>query len=1103
MRYWVRRAALTTLALALLLLVTISTLVIFALYTQGGTRFVLETVEERIPGLALGTVQGRLGAGVSVADLGYRVDGLDVSVERVALRWQPGALFDAHVLVSEVELDGVTVDVTPTDAPTEDPAGFRLPESLDLPVRISVPAYSVQDLLLDAPGVHSALQRLEGTIALEPAGSSAGHSVSLAWQALSVGLPEQAPAGAQSPDPILHSASGQWRLRGTLADYATELEASYRALHAPEGSLQLTGTGNRDALMLDDVAAEVFGGALAGSGSMGWAPQPAFSLSLSATGIDPGYWDAQWPGDVAFDVQAQGSDGAISVRDLKVNGLLREQPLQAAARLDYAAQRVEVHELRGALGASRFELAGVFGDALDARWRVDSPDLSAVVPELAGTLASEGVLTGTRAGPRIAGQANLRDLRYAAGRIGALVADIDLDLTSTGEAALSPSTIRASDVRWSGWRFETLNADLTGSQPDHTLRVAAEGDSLSLNAVLRGAFADRTWQGALVSGNVRPGEFAAWTLQGGQPLALGADAQSVDTGCWASGDARLCVSGALAGDAGEGRATVEGLPWQYFAALLPETLSVEGELGGEATASKGKGAGWTVDAALGTSVTQLGERAGDDDSGQAIWLEPGEILVKGDEQRLSAQVQFPFRDSGGVRGEFLLADLTQGAQARLTGQVDASLPSLDFVAALSPEIERIRGATRLRLGLDGTLAAPGPTGEFRLDASEVVLVTPGLLLDALTVDAQAAGSGEVTLTASASAQDSVLRLEGSAQLQAAAQELAPALVSVQAQLRGEAFPFWQTEEARLWGSPDLALQWQQGRLRLDGTVDVPRARLTPTELPPGAVRVTPDQVIVAAGGEEERAPQGTLMDEFSAALEVTLGEDVVVEGFGFFGRLAGQLAITQSPGKPVLASGELNVIDGEYRAFGQGLVVDRGQLLFAGGSIDNPGLNIRAQRQPAPGIVVGVNVGGQLQAPNVDIFSEPLMSSSNQLSWLVLGRPFETTDGAEADYITQAALILGIRGGDYLARGIGEKLGVDTIGIETGTGEAGAASDVNQAALVVGKYLTPRLYVSYGVGLLDSISTVKLRYRISDRWNIETESSPVASGGDVHFSIER
>jgi hypothetical protein len=41
------------------------------------------------------------------------------------------------------------------------------------------------------------------------------------------------------------------------------------------------------------------------------------------------------------------------------------------------------------------------------------------------------------------------------------------------------------------------------------------------------------------------------------------------------------------------------------------------------------------------------------------------------------------------------------------------------------------------------------------------------------------------------------------------------------------------------------------------------------------------------------------------------------------------------------------------------------------------------------------------------------------------------------------------------------------------------------------------------VGLLESISTVKLRYQFNDRWNVVTESSPLASGGDLNFSIER
>jgi translocation and assembly module TamB len=100
-------------------------------------------------------------------------------------------------------------------------------------------------------------------------------------------------------------------------------------------------------------------------------------------------------------------------------------------------------------------------------------------------------------------------------------------------------------------------------------------------------------------------------------------------------------------------------------------------------------------------------------------------------------------------------------------------------------------------------------------------------------------------------------------------------------------------------------------------------------------------------------------------------------------------------------------------------------------------------------------------------------------------------------------LFLGMKGGNILAKNIGQNIGLDAIGFEAGSKEAGASNDVDQAALVLGKYLTPKLYISYGLGLLDALSTVKLRYLMTERWNLITESSAIASGGDISYSFEK
>ena len=66
--------------------------------------------------------------------------------------------------------------------------------------------------------------------------------------------------------------------------------------------------------------------------------------------------------------------------------------------------------------------------------------------------------------------------------------------------------------------------------------------------------------------------------------------------------------------------------------------------------------------------------------------------------------------------------------------------------------------------------------------------------------------------------------------------------------------------------------------------------------------------------------------------------------------------------------------------------------------------------------------------------------------------------------------------------------------------ESSATGD--QAALVVGRYLSPKLYVSYGVGLIESINMLNLRYQISEKWQLEAESG-IHHGADFMYTIER
>jgi len=59
------------------------------------------------------------------------------------------------------------------------------------------------------------------------------------------------------------------------------------------------------------------------------------------------------------------------------------------------------------------------------------------------------------------------------------------------------------------------------------------------------------------------------------------------------------------------------------------------------------------------------------------------------------------------------------------------------------------------------------------------------------------------------------------------------------------------------------------------------------------------------------------------------------------------------------------------------------------------------------------------------------------------------------------------------------------------------------AALVLGKFLTPDLYVSYGISLLQALSTLRIEYALSQNWRVVTESSAERNSADLFFVKER
>ncbi|MGB5624049.1 MAG: translocation/assembly module TamB domain-containing protein, partial [Gammaproteobacteria bacterium] len=94
---------------------------------------------------------------------------------------------------------------------------------------------------------------------------------------------------------------------------------------------------------------------------------------------------------------------------------------------------------------------------------------------------------------------------------------------------------------------------------------------------------------------------------------------------------------------------------------------------------------------------------------------------------------------------------------------------------------------------------------------------------------------------------------------------------------------------------------------------------------------------------------------------------------------------------------------------------------------------------------------------------------------------------------------LGLAGSALLGEQLGEKLGIDDLSVGSGPGETSG----EQASLLIGKYLSPKLYVSYGLGLFEPVSTYRMRYMLSSKWVVIGETSALRSGADLFYVIER
>lgn len=449
---------------------------------------------------------------------------------------------------------------------------------------------------------------------------------------------------------------------------------------------------------------------------------------------------------------------------------------------------------------------------------------------------------------------------------------------------------------------------------------------------------------------------------------------------------------------------------------------------------------------------------------------------------------------------------------------------VESLTSYLPNIKNLHGNVIGAIELNGSLDKPHYSGELTFNNGSITIPELGITLKNIVMHIVSDENKRLTYSGHFSSDKGNADIQGTTDL---AQADFPSTVT----LRGKDLQVANLAEYKIHASPDITLKLADKNLLLEGNIFIPEAKITPKNF--SSVVTLPSDVVFV-GAKKPATP--ALLEKYlpSLQLTMTLGDKIYLHYQDLEATLKGSVVITKAPNSPATGVGELFATNGTYNAYKKILAIKEGRLVYTGNLITNPGLNIKATREMktvqtgsmndfttnqtyegTQTLTVGVQVTGTLDKPTIALYSSPSLSQVDVLSYLILGIPSSQASGTNSQALLAAAsaLDLGGSGVSHLANitnGLKKKLGLAELNVESvqtfdPTANQNTGGVVGKTSLVVGKQLATNLYVHYSTSLdvLNPVSTFNLRYKLSKRFSIQSETSTIDTGADLLYSIER
>jgi len=883
---------------------------------------------------------------------------------------------------------------------------------------------------------------------------------------------------------------------GAFKSFAVNYDGALNASQIPasEGMLKFKISGTPELVKVDELKHSGIAGKIYASGLLHLKNGLGWNINASLVRFKPHYFVSSVRGELSGNVKTEGvwSDSLkrINIQKLNIAGIINNKPVRGTGNLamvidsnqkGFLPQQFEANNLYLSYAKNQVQATG---NAQNLRLKINAPALYEIYSGLRGR--AYGYLN-VQSQPRLQATANLAVDDFGFNQLFSVKKLRIQGELPTSELTPTLMTAKMDNLRSGAREIQHGEISLAGTRKAHILKIQAQNRISKFYVQLAGGFnAKNDWLGQIQNGDFD--SLRARLVQRQNASVIYSSAKSelfVGAHCWSSQQSQLCFDQPIRVSKTRGNVSfiTQNVDLNDFAAFMPEGLEITGKVNGYAKAAWVKGAKPKIDARLVTRSGVIGLAAEDpQDVGSTLKYNEIAVVAKSVAEGLQLRLDVKTPEIGTGYANVIIDPYTKSMPMR--GEIAFDQVQLKVFKPFIQDVRSMAGNLSFAGKIGGTLTQPLFNGEMRLKDGAISMISLPVNLtniqvyssirqDHATINgAFNSGQGAGALTGSVNWKDDP---------------------RIQLHLKGENLLMRQAPLITAVVTPDLSLDVLpfKKKLSLSGKVDVPRALISMPEASAPVINVSSDVRIVREGQDQLAILRAARPWDIRADVMVNLGNQVIFQGFDSRIPLAGRLYLSQRGLETAMrANGAIGVSQRvKIEAYGQSLDLNRAIARF-NGPLYNPTLDIDANKT-VQGSLVGVRVTGTATSPNIQVYNDAGLSEQEALNAIITGRINEGASGIsqEAGFrsdvnntIAAAGISMGLGGTRALTNQIGRTFGLSGLALDAqGTGDDTQVS--------VTGYITPDLFIRYGVGVFTPVNKLTLRYQMNKRLYLEASQS--------------